>query len=79
MRGKEVQSTETDVSSGCIIYEMFTGRLAFRGETDSDIIAKILEREPDWSALPAATPAADSTALASLPGQGSEATPQRCR
>ena len=32
-------------------------RRRFAGDTVSDSIAKILEREPDWSALPAATPA----------------------
>ena len=36
---------------------MLTGRVTFAGDTVSDSIAKILEREPDWSALPAATPA----------------------
>jgi Tol biopolymer transport system component len=37
---------------------MLTGQVAFAGETASDTIAKILEREPDWSALPLATPLA---------------------
>ena len=37
---------------------MLTGRLAFAGETASDTIAKILEREPDWSALPPTRPRA---------------------
>ena len=47
----------TDVwSFGCVLYEMLTGRVAFAGDTVSDSIARILEREPDWSALPAATP-----------------------
>ncbi|HEY9467045.1 MAG TPA: protein kinase, partial [Vicinamibacterales bacterium] len=41
----------------CVLYEMLTGRVAFPGETASDTIAKILERAPDWSALPAPTPA----------------------
>jgi Tol biopolymer transport system component len=41
----------------CVLYEMLTGRVAFPGETASDTIAKILEREPEWSALPAPTPA----------------------
>ena len=36
---------------------MLTGRVVFAGDTTSDSIAKILEREPDWSALPDATPA----------------------
>lgn len=35
-----------------------TSRVAFAGDTVSDSIAKILEREPDWSALPVATPVA---------------------
>jgi serine/threonine protein kinase len=41
---------------GCVLYEMLTGRKAFGGETVSDAIAKIIGAEPDWSALPPATP-----------------------
>ena len=49
----------TDIwAFGCVLYEMVTGRVAFAGDTASDSIAKILEREPDWSILPAETPAA---------------------
>ena len=43
-------------SFGCVLYECLAGRPAFEGETVSDLIARILEREPDWSALPAGTP-----------------------
>jgi serine/threonine-protein kinase len=43
-------------SFGCVIYEMLTGRVPFAGDTISDTIAAILEREPDWRALPADTP-----------------------
>jgi hypothetical protein len=32
------------------------GRAAFAGATSTDIIAAVLEREPDWAALPAAVP-----------------------
>jgi Tol biopolymer transport system component len=47
----------TDIwAFGCVLYEMLAGRLAFPGETISDTIAKILERDPDWSALPETTP-----------------------
>ena len=35
---------------------MITGRLAFSGATISDTLAAVLERSPDWTALPAATP-----------------------
>jgi tetratricopeptide (TPR) repeat protein len=41
---------------GCVLYEMLTGRSPFRGETVSDTIARVLEREPDWRALPSSTP-----------------------
>ena len=56
-RGKPIDK-RTDVwAFGCVVYEMLTGRVAFGGDTLSDTIAAILDREPEWSALPAATPA----------------------
>ena len=36
---------------------MLTGRKAFDGKTLSHIIVHVMEQEPDWEALPAATPA----------------------
>jgi serine/threonine-protein kinase len=41
---------------GAVLYEMLSGRTAFAGETVSDTIVAILEREPDWGALPAGVP-----------------------
>src|SRR4029453_17870524 len=47
----------TDVwAFGCVMYEMLTGSRAFSGDTISDTIAAILEREPDLTALPPALP-----------------------
>jgi eukaryotic-like serine/threonine-protein kinase len=43
---------------GCVLYELLTGVRAFRGETLSGTIAAILERDPDWTKLPAGTPPA---------------------
>ena len=44
----------TDIwAFGCVLYEMVTGRRAFPGQTISDVIARVLEREPDWRSLPA--------------------------
>ncbi len=37
---------------GCVLYELLTGRMLFKGNTLSDIIAAVLEREPDLDNLP---------------------------
>ncbi len=42
---------------GCVLYEMLSGREAFGGENVTDTLASVLRAEPDWSALPADTPA----------------------
>jgi Tol biopolymer transport system component/tRNA A-37 threonylcarbamoyl transferase component Bud32 len=55
--GKMVD-TRTDIwSFGCVVYELLTATPAFSGETSTDTIAALFERDPDWSALPRATPA----------------------
>ncbi|MBI3048296.1 MAG: serine/threonine protein kinase [Acidobacteria bacterium] len=37
---------------GCVLYEMLTGRRAFAGDSAPEILASVLAREPDASALP---------------------------
>ena len=49
----------TDVwAFGCVVFEMLTGRRVFEGASATDSLVMILEHEPDWSMLPANTPAA---------------------
>jgi len=55
-RGKTVDRRTDIWSFGCLTFECLTGRQVFAGETVSDIVAKILQSEPPWNALPAATP-----------------------
>ena len=55
-RGQSVDKRTDIWAFGCVVYEMLTSRRAFAGATMSDQLAAILEREPDWTALPPATP-----------------------
>jgi serine/threonine protein kinase len=55
-RGRPVDRRADVWAFGCIAFECLTGQPAFSGETVSDVLAKILEREPDYRALPPSTP-----------------------
>jgi serine/threonine-protein kinase len=43
---------------GCVLFEMLTGTRAFPGVTSAEVMAAILERDPEFSRLPVKTPAA---------------------
>jgi len=56
-RGEPADRRSDIWAFGCVLYEMLTGEQAFGGDTASDRLARILEREPAWEELPAAVPA----------------------
>ncbi|MGH9776860.1 MAG: protein kinase domain-containing protein, partial [Candidatus Acidiferrales bacterium] len=56
-RAKAVDRRADIWAFGVVLFEMLTGEQAFPGETVSDTLAALLKTEPDWSALPADTPA----------------------
>src|SRR3990172_6140589 len=55
-RGKPVDKRTDIWSFGVVLYEALCGCRPFVGETATDLVARILEREPDWSTLPPETP-----------------------
>src|SRR5262249_3125584 len=57
-RGRAVDKRTDIWAFGCVLYEMLTGRAVFSGSTVSDTLAAVLEREPDWTPLSNAMPAA---------------------
>jgi Tol biopolymer transport system component len=55
-KGKELDRRADIWSFGVVVYEILTGRQAFKGETVSETMAFVMTQEPDWEALPDKTP-----------------------
>ncbi len=62
-KGKTADRRADIWAFGCVLYEMLSGKPAFEETTVSDTLASVIAREPDWTALPATTPAAINTLL----------------
>jgi Tol biopolymer transport system component/predicted Ser/Thr protein kinase len=52
-RGKAVDKRADIWAFGVVLFEMFTGKRLFEGETVSDTLAEVLTKEPDWGRVPA--------------------------
>jgi len=56
-RGATVDKRADLWAFGVVLWEMLTGTGLFQGATVSDRLAAVLRAEPDWTTLPASTPA----------------------
>ena len=55
--GRSVDRRSDIFSFGSVLYEMLTGKRAFTGATTPDVLEAVVKNDPDWSMLPAGTPA----------------------
>jgi serine/threonine-protein kinase len=62
-RGKTVDKRADIWAFGVVLYEMLTGRRAFDDEDVSLTLSKVLQREPDFDALPSSVPARVTQAI----------------
>src|SRR5688572_13320971 len=56
-KGKSVDKRGDIWAFGVVFYEMLTGRALFEGETVSEVLASVIMRDPDLTALPSSVPA----------------------
>jgi serine/threonine-protein kinase len=62
-RGKPVDKRADVWAFGAVLFEMLTGRPPFPGDDVSHVLARVIDRDPDWSLLPKDLPPALGTYL----------------
>ena len=62
-RGRAIDRRVDIWAFGCVLYEMLTGQQAFAGEDVAETVGAVIHKDPDWTALPADTPASIRTLL----------------
>jgi serine/threonine protein kinase/Tol biopolymer transport system component len=55
-RGRAVDKRADIWAFGCVLYEILAGRRAFDGDDVTDVLSRVLQREPEWQALPSTIP-----------------------
>ena len=73
VKGRAADKRSDVWAFGCVLYEMLTAQRAFAGDDVSDTFASVLKGQPDWTALPAGTPAS----IRRLLRRGLEKDPRR--
>jgi serine/threonine protein kinase/Tol biopolymer transport system component len=55
-KGRMVDKRTDIFAFGCVLYEMLTGWPAFEGDGVGEILARVIERDPNWTKLPSNVP-----------------------
>ena len=73
-KGKVVDKRADVWAFGAVLFEMLTGQKPFAGDDVSTTLARVIEREPNWGALPSTLLSGSGDLFASVPGEGAKAT-----